>query len=459
MRYKEFKIIVESSRGLLFRKSGDLFTNIQNPKKTLEFVKAEMFPKQGNRYPDVNVYKKALEDIQKKLINITWTNQTKSNMLAFGIVTLKDPKTQQQIYFGRYFTEIKPDMTGVWKNNDIPGYQLAIKSSLKSRSNLKPNDILIVGQQYRNVTEIVNAVKTQNKAGDEIVEGLAMITKNKLPSFIVDASLEPAIRDDLGEVIAPMALWQGLNDNPEADAARKFLLKTANWNSCSITFAQSKKAGLIDSYLRPQKGVAIGISSKGADIGAKASVSNIYSGIELLRANGQQKVVEEFPKAVKILEVIKQSSAYEGPIKLGIMFGQCSEKDGQLIMDCINKGIKSLPRGPQWKNIQNFMLQLNTNKQNEANYNIGYHALAGLAKLVAGYVNRKILEFSEACITFLNSSPLLQINTYTEKTNNGITVSSFKTIWPPQFKGSIVLNAGKSYYATGAINKFAFSFD
>jgi hypothetical protein len=141
------------------------------------------------------------------------------------------------------------------------------------------------------------------------------------------------------------------------------------------------------------------------------------------------------------------------------LFGQCSEKDGQLIMDCINKGIKSLPRGPQWKNIQKFMSQLNTNKQNEANYNIGYHALAGLAKLVAGYVNIKILEFSEACITFLNSSPLLQINTYTEKTENGITVSGFKTIWPPQFKGSIVLNAGKSYYATGAINKFAFSFD
>jgi hypothetical protein len=54
---------------------------------------------------------------------------------------------------------------------------------------------------------------------------------------------------------------------------------------------------------------------------------------------------------------------------------------------------------------------------------------------------------------------LLQINTYTEKTEKGITVSGFKTIWPPQFKGSIVLNAGKSYYATGAINKFAFSFD
>jgi hypothetical protein len=456
MRFKEFEIVLESSRGLLFRKSGDLFTNIKNPKKTLEFVKAELFPKQGNKYPDVNAYKKALNDIQKKLINITWTNQPKSNMLAFGVVTLKDPKTQQQFYFGRYFTEIKPDMAGVWKNNDIPGYQLATTSSKKSRSGLKPKDILIVGQQYRNVTEIVNAVKTQNKAGDEVVEGLAMIIKNKLPSFKIDPNLELAIRDDLGEVIAPMALWQGLNDNPETEAARKFLLKTASWNSCSITFVESKNAGLIDSYLRPQKGVAIGISSKGGQKGNKPSVSNIYSGIELLRSNGQQEVIDKFSKAVKILEIIKQSSIFEAPIKLGIMFGQCSEKDGQLIMDYINKGIKKLPVGSQYGNIKKFMSQILPKDPDAANYNIGYHALAGLAKLVAGYVNIKIVEFPEACLTFLNSSPLLQIHTYTEKTENEINISKFKTIWPPQFKGSIRLDAGKAYSTTAATQKFAF---
>jgi len=448
---RAFEFLDESSRGVLFRSPGDVFTSMTNPADTLEFVSAKLFPEDAESFETPEERDEFIKSLSRKYPGLSWTNSSNISTLAFGIVTLLDPKTKTKKHFGRYFRKISPDMAGLWKNDGIPGYSLGIKSSLKARSGLKPVDILQKDVQFPDAQSVINAV---NHPDPEIKNGLDFLTKRKLPEFKVSKDLETAIRDDLGETIAPLALHAGLIGG-EAEDARKFLLKNQPWSSCSITFPSKKNSGLIDSYLRPRKGVAIGISSKGAE-GAKASVSNIWSGIELLRKSGQDSLVNQYADAVEVLEIIKKESGITGPIELGIKFGFCTEDDKKLMIESIQKGIQSVPSTPRWKNVRNFMSRFSARKSDQSNYNIGYHALAGLAKIVAEHVNSNVPEFAEACLTFLNSSPLLQIHLYTTASENLVKVSSFKTIWPPQFKGKISLNAGKSYYATGVINKFAF---
>lgn len=457
MRFFEFNLH-ESSRGILFRTVGDPFKSTADPNKTLTYAGSQTFPApvpgQGAaQFPDPETFNQEVAAAEKKFPGITWTNKSSASMRAFAVVTLDDPVAKKKVHFGRFFKEISPDMAGKWKNDGIPGYSLEIKSSKKSRSGLKPNDLIPLGQQFPNPQALIEALKPD--LDPAIKAGLTMIVEKKLPVFNVDASMEAAIRDDLGEIIAPMALWQGMI-SAEAESARKFLLKTTPWSACAITFSSTKNAGLIDSYVKPPKGVAVGISSKGAE-GAKASASNIWAGVELLRSTGQQDVVDQYPEAVHVLEVIKRESQYRGPMVLGTEYGFLTGQDETLINQAIKQGMQKLPPGPEWENIGALMKKFAPRDMSKSNYNIGYHALAGLAKMVQEKVNSSVPKFSEACITFLNSSPLLQIHLYTKASGNTVSVTGFKTIWPPQFKGSVSLNAGKSYYATGVINKFAFS--
>jgi hypothetical protein len=453
MRAKDF--IIESSRGVLFRNPGDPFVSRANPDDVLKFDQAQYFPSQdaNSQYETIEELNAAKLQVEKQFPKIVWVNKPTNAMLAFAVITLIDSQ-QQPKHFGRFFSQISANMAGKWGNDGIPGYELNIKSSKKSKSGLKPTDIFQLGKSFGSAGDIIEDAK--NKLEPSLSGGLEMLLQKQMPVFAGETQRLPAIRDDLGETISVVALWQGMVGG-EAEDARKFLLKNQPWSSCSITFPVGKNNGLVDSVLRPKKGVAIGISSKGA-AGAKASASNIWAGVELLRSTGQQEVVDRYPEAVQILETINKETAVNGPFVLGIDYGLCTPDDWRLTVEAIKNGYKKVPNDPKWKNISKLMSHIATQKSTAPNYSIGYHALAGLAKIVADTINSGAPKFSEACLVFLNSSPLIQIHTDAKSDANGVMITGFRPIWPPQFKGQVKLNAGKSYYTTDAINKFAFGF-
>jgi hypothetical protein len=454
MRFYEFEL-TESSRGVLFRTPGDPFVSRADPEDVLKFDQAQYFPSQdpNSQYATIEELNAAKLQAEKQFPKISWVNKPNNSTLAFAVITLIDSQ-QQKKYFGRFFSQIFANMAGKWGNDGIPGYELNIASSKKAKSGLKPTDIFQLGKSFGSAGDIIADAKT--KLEPSLGAGLDMLLKKQMPMFSGEKERLAAIRDDLGETISVVALWQGMVGG-DAEDARKFLLKNQPWSSCSITFPAGKNNGLVDSVLRPKKGVAIGISAKGA-AGAKASASNIYAGIQLLRSTGQQAVVDQYPEAVQILETINTETAVNGPFVLGIDYGLCTRDDWTLAVEAIKNGYKQVPTGPKWKNITKLMSHVATQKSTAPNYNIGYHALAGLAKIVADTINSQAPKFSEACITFLNSSPLIQIHTDAKADANGVQITGFRPIWPPQFKGQVKLNAGKSYYTTDAINKFAFGF-
>lgn len=454
MRFSEFNL-TESSRGVLFRTPGDPFVSRANPQDVLYFVQAQYFPSNApnSQYQSIEDLNSAVTQVAQQFPNIVWVNRPNNSTLAFAVITFKD-SAQQPKYFGRYFTQIYANMAGKWSNDGIPGYTLNIKSSKKSKSGLKPADIFQLGKQFDSAQDLIADAKA--KLEPNLGTGLDMILQNQLPFFAGESERMQAIRDDLGETISVAALWQGMIGG-EAEDARKFLLKRQPWSSCSITFPAGKNNGLVDSVIRPQKGVAIGISAKGAS-GAKASASNIWAGVELLRSTNQDAVVDQYPEAVEVLKTIQEENLINGPFLLGIYYNICTDNDWRLATEAMKNGYKQLPAGRQWANIKKLMSHVSTQSTKASNYNIGYHALAGLAKVVADTVNEDCPNFGEACLTFLNSSPLIQIHTDAKADPKGVEITGFRTIWPPQFKGTVRLNAGKSYYTTDAINKFAFEF-
>jgi hypothetical protein len=454
MRFYEFTL-TESSRGVLFRTPGDPFVSRANPDDVLKFDQAQYFPSQdpNSQYETIEELNAAKLQAEKDFPKITWVNKPSGASLSFAVVTFTDSQ-QQKKHFGRFFSQISANMAGKWGNDGIPGYELNIASSKKAKSGLKPTDIFQLGKSFGSAGEILADAKT--KLEPSLGAGLDMLMQKQMPVFSGEKERLAAIRDDLGETISVVALWQGMVGG-QAEDARKFLLKNQPWSSCSITFPAGKNNGLVDSVLRPKKGVAIGISAKGA-AGAKASASNIWAGVELLRNTGQQAVVDQYPEAVQILDTINRETAVNGPFVLGIDYGLCTNDDWKLAIEAIKNGYKQVPNDPKWKNITKLMSHIATQKSTAPNYSIGYHALAGLAKQVADTINSGAPNFSEACITFLNSSPLIQIHTDAKADANGVMITGFRPIWPPQFKGQVKLNAGKSYYTTDAINKFAFGF-
>jgi hypothetical protein len=97
-------------------------------------------------------------------------------------------------------------------------------------------------------------------------------------------------------------------------------------------------------------------------------------------------------------------------------------------------------------------------KTDNPRYNVGYHALAALARRVSTNINKDPM-FGEACLKFLNVSPIIQLHLNGSDKNNAFTVTGFTSKYPPDFKGTVGLDATKVYAATGIIGRVSFSYN
>jgi hypothetical protein len=470
---RAYEFLTEAARGLLYRAQGDKFKNAQG--QEIEFVSVTYVPSQPGAFQSKDELDNSLEQTKQAYPNLQYSNQPSARSRAYAILEFQDVNNPTiKLQFVRFFESIQHNMAGAMKNDALPGgWQLQKASSLKSSFKLKPTDIFPPSVPYKNVDAIISAAEQSGKLDKGLMDGLRMIKQKQLPTFIDYKEKEAAVRDDLGETIAPMCIIQGMITDGGITEAQEILLQNKPWSTCNISFPKGKNAGLIDSYLVPQVGTSIGISSKGSS-GAKASVTNIFSGVKSLRersASGDPAAtatLKKYASIVKLLDDISNISMLDGPLVFGIQQGIITSDQSQLIKDAITNGYKSWeqaglkPRSTNGKVLQSIADTVGAGRRKvdfeNPLYNIGYHTLAGLARMVAENIN-KTKKFSEACLIFLNSSPLIQVHMYTKVQGNNVNVTGFETIYPPQFKGKLRLVADKSYYATNVGGKFSFAFD
>lgn len=460
----ETVVLTETSRGLLYRDKGDQFFqgNKDNPTAEIVFDKVDYFPGQPGSYANYEEMSQVGQEIFKQYPNIVWSNKPTKSSKAFAVITFDGPGKGQKSYYGRFFNEIKQDMAGLWKNNDLPGgWQLNKTVSLKgSYYKLKPVDLFPTNSTFDTPSAAVAAMGTRpGTTPDELANiekirpGMEQLLTGKLPTFENVGEMATAVRDDLGETIGPIALVQGMIRSGGAEAARKDILGSqGTFEGSAINFPAAKNNGLVDSYLLHPSGIEIGISSKG-EKGASASVKNIADGIKSAREKGMDKLLKQYADQVEIIEDIGKLSSQMFPIKYGIEQGIIDQATGQEILSLIKTGATSTDNPA----ILDLMKDIKA-KTDNPRYNAGYHAMASLARKVSVNIN-KDPKFGEACLKFLNTSPIIQLHLNGTDKAGTYSVTGFTSKYPPDFKGTVGLDAGKVYAATGIIGRVSFSYN
>jgi hypothetical protein len=459
-------IIMEKSRGLLYRNKGDSFFQgpKENPTAEIVFDKVDFYPSMPGAYADYNEMAAAGQELFKTYPQITWFNKPTGTSKGFAIITFDGPVQGGKTYFGKFFNEIKTDMTGFWKNDELPGgWQLNKAASLKSSYKLKPSDLFPPDSTFKSPQDVVSALTsnpTNNPVVPKIIPGMQQLLGGKLPTFDNVGDYATAIRDDLGETIGPIALIQGMINTQGAEAARKDILgDKGSYGGSAINFPASKINGLVDSYLYTPEGIEIGISSKG-EKGATASVKNISDGIVTARKKGMNDLLASYTEQIKIIEEVGKLSSLDFPLIMGVRQELITNEQASLIKKLISSSATSLdavPMSPEDNAVfANFMKDIKP-KPNPR-YNTGYHILSSLARKVVTNINQDP-QFGEACLKFLNTSPIIQLHMKVNQRDGDVTVTGFDSKYPPDFKGTVGLDASKVYAATGTNGRVNFSYN
>lgn len=457
-------ILLEKSRGLLYRDKGDGFFqgSKDNPTAEIVFDRVAYFPGQPGAYSNYEEMAQAGQELFREYPTITWTNKPTQSSKAFAIITFDGPNPGQKTHFGRFFSEIKKDMAGLWKNNELPGgWQLNKAVSLKgSYYKLKPADLFPINSTFSTPEACVAAMGTRPGTTpdelaniDKIRPGMDQLLTGKLPTFENVGEMMTAVRDDLGETIGPIALIQGMITSGGAEAARKDILgPQGSFVGSDINFPADKNNGLVDSYLLHPSGIEIGISSKG-EKGASASVKNIADGIAAARDKGMDKLLKQYAPQVDVIEKVGTLGSVDFPLEFGVEQGIIDEVTAQTIRQLIKSGATTTDNPA----VLELMSKINAKKDNPR-YNAGYHALASLARMVSVNINSDP-KFGEACLKFLNTSPIIQLHLNGSDRGGNYTVTGFTSKYPPDFKGTVGLDATKVYAATGTIGRVSFSYN
>lgn len=457
MRAKDFiieKTIIIEGRGLYARTPNDPpFTAVAD--NTFNAVQGAPYQFVGiTNYPEREGYKtteqvqQIIAQIEDKLNQqITWVNRQNKSHLAFGVAEFVNVENGSRIYYGKFFNQIAPNMFHKWDNNEVPGLQSELKASKKARAGFKPQDILGDNQTFTSGAQLMQFVLQSPKLDETIKTGIAMIGNKQLPRFQGQAENLEAIRDNLGEVLQSLAVTSGIVGG-DAEEARKVVLNGAPWNQLGVYFPAGKTYGLVDFYLRAGN-FSLGVSSKGGK-GAPASVRNLYEGINNAKKAGQD-LEAEYPNAAEVIAVINTKNMIDGPLALAVNYGLITNDQAEQVKTMIKVHQRENP--PEWIKPWTNKFKADPNK----NWNYGYWVLSAVAAEVAERVNSNP-KFSEGCLAFLNYASMMQMYTQARADKGDVQITDFTAIYPPNFQGTIVLKAGKSYYASGINQKYVFDF-
>ena len=457
MRAFEFlseSILLEKARGLLYRDKGDKFVNPQG--QEIEFQQVAYIPGQPGAYETKEELDAGVEQLKQNYPNVVFVNNQDNSMRAAAVLEFKDTKTGKMVYFARFFKQITNDMTGQWKNDGLPGnYQLQKASSLKSSYKLKPLDIFAPGSEFPTPQDLIKQLSASPN-GQALAKDAASILQGQLPVFKGMAEKETAIRDDFGEVLAPVALLVGLIKTEGSEEARRLLNNNSPWSG-TIKFSKQKTSGLVDSEVDLPTGITLGISSKGKG-GATASIKNIYDGIKVIEKQEDKSLITDNPKSISVIKIVAEASSVDGPFAIAreLKIADVVALE-PIVKDLIAKNPPNFKAYPQYQDV--LTSYANRKKADKANprYNIGYQVLSVIAEDMASAVN-KIKGFGDTCIKLVNASPIVQIYAKTSKKGEDVAVTGFDALYPPNFKGVISLDASKVYYSTGTNGRYTFAF-
>jgi len=397
---------------------------------------------------------------------IEWTNEPNNGRLAIGLLFVQstddNPAGETKI-IGRYFQKTAVDLMGKWKNDQLPdGFKLASsKGAAKLDSGLDPQHLIANENQYNSTTSIINTVSKNLEGNPDqkvLVDGLKMAATGQLPTFPGMVESIPVIRDYFSEIMGPVAMMGGLVKG-DADQARQELGGGAEWKDMKIFWPLAANYPLVDSVFIAPDGNEIGLSSKGGK-GAAASDKNLYDAYEKVKkqaqggSNSATELLSNVEIAGEIATIIQNNNAKDGPFVLSEKQNLISPKLKTEAENLIDSGATDLKQvSPEAAKL----LAPYAWKTDTPGFNVGFALTSAVAKLAAQSINQDP-RFSEQARLLLNQASIVQLYTKMGRQGDTARVNSYQAIYPPNFKGRVVLDGGKNYYSSRIGGKFAFKF-
>ena len=461
MRFYQFKNIAES-KGVFGRKAGDPYVNSSGV--TGQFISVEAYPpvSEGGKFDSIEARDEAIKTYEEnRKIKIEFVNAATmaKRGLAFGVAVIRT-SDGQDIYFGKYLTQVGADLMGAWKNNELPdGWKLATKGAQKLETGLDPQTLIGTPNFFKGPQSIINHVsrKAPPESKDILTNALKTSAEGKYAVFPGQREQLTAIRDYFGEIMGPVAMMGGAVTGNAIQQAQKDLAGGAAWQDLDIFWPQSMNYNLADSIFKAPDGKDILISSKGGS-GAAASSKNLHDSLEKARGNTgfpkNDELLKELDFIPDIIDTIAQQPAKNAPYILGVKFGLSTEKLQAEANRLMKEGGSSL-EGLS-KEASDLMAGVNFDTTSQG-FNIGYALTSALAKKVANHVNADP-RFSKEAIALLNTASIIQLYTKVGVKGEDVMVTSYDAVYPPNFSGTVLLDGSKNYYSSRVGGKFAFRF-
>lgn len=461
---RAFEIITESEGGIIRRaqevSQGKVVSFAKGDTK-LNLVSTKVIPEVELKYETQPELEQGLKDALAEIGNPT--------VLYFGkvqgksgaaLITLWKDESEKLFAFVKFANVKKPGAFPItWTNSDFgreTGFtQTDNKIAERAQFNLKPNALFPTDVDIP-IATLANQIKERTDLSPEVNQQIKQLLSNVSSGANTPvpgaAQYSTTYEVDLGESAAPIALATGhFVTGSYADAEKALLTPLGlTWKSIkSVLFPGGGSNLLYDSYLRLNKDNTLKVSSKDKKGGAAAAVTGLLKDIE---KNPERFAdVTNKPSYQSILEIIKiiaDNSAIEGPLELAIKFKFISGSDATNVQQNLGKGIKYNPELP-WAStpgIQSAFKRKGAKFEDPA-YDMGYHALAGIAEMIADYLN-KMEGISDFFKAVLERSTMIQVKSRINKSGDGASFNSFQVIYPPVFNGIIKVVAGNNYMST-----------
>lgn len=466
MRAREFlnEARLFESTGLTGRKQGDKFTDGKN---TLYFSQVVFFPESG-QFEAPEDMTTAIEDYTREWGDPTWVNNRTGRAKAFGIAEFTDDAGNTH-HYGRFFQSIDPNFrNNNWKNSFAPGWQYDSKAAKKEKSGFQPSEILT---QYANLSPANLLEQIRAKFGDnhsaykaaKLVEAGAGFPIRVPAMPDVDVS---AFSNYFCELLHPLALISGnqsafKNMNPVNKAA-ELCIGTTDLSGTSITFDQSKTAGLSDSDLKSSDGRKLRISSK-AKQGASASTNNLIESIEDIKRLGDKKLLRRLKDTIEVIEIINHYSyKADAPIQLALKYGIINESQAREVYKLVDMSargevsyydVQNNPKEYLSKDLANMYTRKGTSKPDEAT--AGFHMISCICYKAVDHINHKT-DFPVKTVELLANAGLIQLHSYVKHTGDEWVIDPFEARFPGNYDVKVFLDGGKYYYSTGIKGRIPF---
>jgi len=318
------------------------------------------------------------------------------------------------------------------------------------------------------VAEVQNGVKNQARVPNEekvacveLLENLGGNTVTINPEYKANYEVQ------FGEVAAPLAITKGINVTGALQQAEQQLLGLLDpgvkfMSIQQVEFPENIAEKLIDSYLITPNGSKIGVSSKDKKGGAAASITSI---IETM--NNKMSIIEErvptfktkYKDYIDLLKVMETSTgknvAFNVAAQMGLITPAVAEEAYNAMVANPNDmdSLKAIDGGKYYAMTIEWP---GYNPRPHPMYQLHYHAVASLARIVCDKFNENKQEVYNFFATVLESSNMIQVMTTLGLKGDQASFSNFNVIYPPTFDGDIKLEAGSYFYATKPPAGFTF---